>query len=129
MTRTVVVLCLLVAGCDEPVDTRCGAASDSVSTVEQTGTATLVVDAPSVKIRGTAHQDLGLAIRRVTVAGLDATSDSFNFSAWSIDVPADVIEGVAGMGATAALVIEAFDTCNGDEIAAATQMATVAIVP
>lgn len=81
-----------------------------------------VTGAPSAKLRGTALHVLGLAIRRVTVAGLEARSESFNFGAWSIDVPADVIESALPAGAllpsTISLDVAVFDACQGNAPAA-----------
>lgn len=107
---------------DDVEDSRCDAALD---TPEVTLTAddmpTFQIGAETVEIRGTARHELGLAIRRITIAGLDATSDSFNFAAWSFDVPADLLEARLPSNvtfpATVVLPISAYAACGGESTA------------
>jgi hypothetical protein len=118
---------LAALGChslDEGIpDTRCtDLPNRGEVVVDADATPTLVTGTPSAKLRGTALHVLGLTIRRVTVAGLEARSESFNFGAWSLDVPADVIESALPAGAllpaTVSLDLAVFDACNGNAPAA-----------
>jgi hypothetical protein len=132
MIKKALLMFAACAGCgldDGITDTQCGQAMDMPSvTVAASETPTFTTGTESVKVRGTAQHRLGLAIRRVTVDGLDATSGSFNFSAWSLDVPGDVISmRVSSLPTTVMLPVVAYDTCSG-ETAAATATATVNVV-
>lgn len=126
MTRTWAVAFFTLAACarldDEIEDTRCGDLLEG-SNVDLVASETPVLSmtGTTVKIRGTARHVLGLAIRRITVAGLDATSDSFNFAAWSIDLPADVVTrrlpADAVLPLSVMLPLTANDTCSGESVA------------
>jgi len=132
--KRITTLLLAIAGCDlsdEPDDILCDQVASTSVIVTPSGAPTFEVGAESVKLRGTASHALGLTIRRITVAGLDAKAESFNFAAWSIDLPADVVTAELAADATlptdVTLDVAAYDACRG-EITAATATVSIDIV-
>jgi hypothetical protein len=81
-----------LAGCDfdldfDPEIDESGCPAEVAITVTA-APVTLAPTAESVTVRGTAEIGGGVAIRRVTVEGVDATATSFNFAGWSAQLPA-----------------------------------------
>jgi len=118
-------------GLDDGIDdTRCEDALDQPPLgIMPTSPARLTMGDVAVKLRGTASHDLGLAVRRITVAGLDATSDSFNYAAWSIDMPADLIVAKVPSNAmlpqSVSLEIIGYDACSDNAAAARSSLMIV----
>jgi hypothetical protein len=111
----------LVAGCgdlsDEPDDSRCpDLVTESLVTVT-VGASRYRIGEPSAMVRGTADHTLGLAVRRITVARIDATSESFNVAAWVATIPGAVIEGRVAAGgmlpADVEVPVMAYEPCAG----------------
>jgi hypothetical protein len=102
-------------------------------TITPTPGARFAIGAASAKVSGTAEHTLGLAIRRITVAGLDATSDSFNFGAWSIDVPAHAIASRLpanpSLPAEVSLDVVGYDACSDGAAATTTAVAVTVEAP
>ena len=86
-------LALSLAGCAEPEidDEGCSPTTSAARITLTAAPATLAPDAEAVVVRGTAMIESGIAIRRVTVDGVDATATSFNFGGWSAQLPASAI--------------------------------------
>ena len=72
-------------------DDGCAPGADRALVTLTAAQATLAPGAETVVVRGTAAIGSGIAIRRVTVDGLDATATSFNFAGWSASLPASAI--------------------------------------
>ena len=111
-----------IAGCSEdlgqePIDTSCPELPTADLVFIESGAGTYQIGEASVSLRGTAEHTLGLAIRRITVAGIDATSESFNFAAWAADVPGEVIDGLldddAALPTNVDLTVIAYEPCMG----------------
>ena len=111
MIRLAPALLLLIA-CEPPeLTAACDAAVDadlSGSLIE--GPVDDVVDSELV-VQGSASHARGLAIRQITVAGVPATSDSFNFERFSVAVPWSVLASMAEDDVAAVDVI-AEDACG-----------------
>lgn len=108
-------LCLalaLLAACDAPDVTRDCDQSDGVITGHVTsGQTGEIVDA-DVTVRGTATQSNGHVIRRVSVAGISAKNDGFNFEQWSAVVPIGVLAGLPDAGGKVNVAVAAVDGCD-----------------
>jgi hypothetical protein len=136
---SILVLILGLAGChelfddlDEGIDdSRCDEVIDETPTVaiDTASPVGFTTGAMTLKLRGTASHTLGLSIRRITVAGLDATSDSFNFAAWSIEVSEDLLTAqIAPMSTLpqdVTLDIVGYDACSDNATAPTTVMIQV----
>jgi len=82
---------LALAGCDDfdfDPDIDDGSCPADIAITVTAAPATLAPTAEAVTVRGTAEIGAGVAIRRVTVDGVDATATSFNFAGWSAQLPA-----------------------------------------
>jgi hypothetical protein len=69
--------------------------------------------AEDLVVRGTATHSQGLAIRSVSVLGIEARKDAFNFAAWSATLPFSVLKAQANATTGAlAVTVEAVDACD-----------------
>jgi hypothetical protein len=96
-------------------DDGCSLAADRTLITLTAAPATLAPAADSVAVRGTAAIGEGLAIRRVTVDGIDATATSFNFAGWSATLPAAALRPRVANPAVdekIAVAVTAADACG-----------------
>jgi len=78
------------------------------STIELTSSQDLGSD---LHIHGTAHQLRDLAIRRLTVGGIEATTTKVNYATWDATIPFEAL-GEPEDGTSFALPVEASDACG-----------------
>jgi hypothetical protein len=130
MTRIALLSVFSLVGCHEVLDDLDEGIDDLSCDVEpEPPHVTITPASPipfttgqlSLRVRGAASHAIGLAIRRITIAGLDATSDSFNFAAWSIELPADVIISrvppMSTLPHAVTLEVIGYDPCSDDAAA------------
>lgn len=126
MTRNHLILAVswALASCAEPDDNRCdelgplAPAGEPAVTLEPIGVSTFELGTESAVVGGSATHRLGLTVRRVVVAGIDAESTSFNFGSWSATIPAATIEALVPENATfpvnVTLGVDAFEPCSSE---------------
>ncbi len=112
------VLLLLFAGCEldlqPPADTiDCSEILPNSVQVTITGGPTSEEVDEDLVVTGTASHDAGLTVRSLSVAGVAATNDSFNFQTWTATVPYATLLSLSedSEDGSATLWTEATDAC------------------
>jgi hypothetical protein len=91
---------------------------DALSGAVESGPTDVVVDGDLYVAGWVAHAD-GLAVHRVEVAGVPADNDGFNFDAWSVVVPFDVLLGLPPLsGGDVVVDVIVTDTCGVEQTVA-----------
>jgi hypothetical protein len=65
-----------------------------------------------LRVRGEATHEAGLAIRRITVAGIVAENNGFNFEFWSVLIPLERLRELRTASNEVQLEARAFDACG-----------------
>ena len=106
---------LALLACDTPPVTReCSADEGSIEGRATSGISDQVI-AADLTVAGIALQTKGHVIRRITVAGISAKNDGFNFETWSAVVPIGLLVGLPADPSDpskATVEIVAFDGCE-----------------
>ena len=106
----------LLSACGEaPADADCSASNDTTLKFIA-GKSTEAVGG-DLTVRGTAQQNQGRAIRRILVAGVEASSDEFNFGAWSATLSFDLLKTLSPPEEASGddqvnVEVEVIDACN-----------------
>lgn len=104
-------LALLGAGCEDPppIEPDCS----GVMAIRILEPAQGVAVSEDLRVSGEAEHSTPLAIRSVTVAGVPARRDAFNFERWSATVPIEDLRSLAAEDTGRAVVpVVAEDACG-----------------
>lgn len=122
-------LSLLACGTLPPSSIDCSQGAGALSGTVKWGPTMRLVDKDLV-LTGTTEHAGNLAIRRVLVAGLPATNQGFNFSAWTVTIPSANLAALADGQNQARVAVVAEDACNiQKEIASNTFTVAVRVEP
>jgi hypothetical protein len=112
-----IVLASVPCGCgwdQGPADDGCTGGMGAVEVVVLANSSRAAPSTP-VRLSGTARPATNRTIRRLTVQGVNATNDGFNFDNWSVTLSADVIAGLLSPDAgqqSVDLPVRAYDSCG-----------------